>query len=145
MATAVKHTSPTPPLEIPGIVLEGFVIPPLEVQQVTTKFWGVVGESRIRGKTGGRTLSIPIIIYDDVTPTTFDTALKLSVYIETTLNRNQVGELGQVEITSESNHAPFTKCTFEGFLLTNGIKKDYAGSLGGNYFAHGRLIFRQHA
>ena len=144
MATAVAHDTGTI-LSIPGIVPEGFVIPPMEYQQSTTKFWGVLGESRINGYAAGRTLSVPIIIYDSVTAATFDTALKLATYVHDTLNTDQVGLNGGVTVTSESAHPQFLDCTFEGCILLRGIKKDFAGSLGGNYFAYCRLIFRQHA
>ena len=140
MATAVTFGT----VEIPGMVLKGVSLPPRQVQNKTRKYWGLNGESRINGGTGGRTIRLPILLYDDETdPEPFDTARKLSDYIKTTLGDLQ-GTEETMSFVSESDHDEFASCVFEGFeLSSDGVVKDYAGTLGGGFFAMGTLVFRQ--
>lgn len=140
MAAALTHAS-TPQLVIPGVVLEGFVLPMREPNSMTTKFWGLRGESRINGKPGGRLLDIPLLLHD---VSAFASKTALANYIDDTLNVDQVEKLGDLTIHSESSYPTFNDCTFEGCLLIGGIKTDEAGTLGGSPFAFCRMIFRQH-
>ena len=140
MPNALTHAS-TPQLVIPGMVLEGFVLPMREPQSMTTKFWGLRGESRINGKPGGRSLDIPVLLYDP----SLSTKAALATYIDDTLNVNQIEKIGALTIHSQSDYSAFADCTFEGCVLLGGIKIDYAGSLGGGPFAMCRFLFRQHS
>lgn len=138
MATAVTFDA----TDIPGMVLQGVSISARQVQHLTRKYWGLAGESRINGERGGRTIRVPILIYDDAA-NTFDTPRKLSDYVEITLGDLQ-GSEGDLTLVSESDHDTFTDCVFEGFWLSPaGINKDHAGTLGGNHFCQGMLVFRQ--
>ena len=136
--------SPTPEI-IPGVAIEGLILPPRELQVRTTKFWGVTGESRIQGKTGGRQLDIPVLLYDDSGTPKFTTKAELATYIDDDLNQQLVGQTASMTVHSESNYPAFTNCTFDGIVILGGIKTDHAGSLGGGPFALGRVIVRQHA
>ena len=144
MATAVKLVEnggiPTTHLDVKGLVLEGLDIQQRLLQEKLTKFWGVDNESRIHGGIGGREFTVPVLIYD---ATDFDTARKLSDYIDVELNTTQKGLGGTLTITSESDHAPFDDCRFGGATLVEGAKKDTAGTLGGGYWAICLLFFRQ--
>jgi hypothetical protein len=144
MATAVRllieegvDPDPDTELVIPGVVLAGFALPPRELQHKTTKFWGLEGESRINGRVGGRTLRVPVIVYDD-----YSSAASLASFIAGMTSYQ--GELGTLTITSDSDYPDFADCVFEGFFLAGeGIKPDLAGTLGGGYFCLGEAIFRQ--
>lgn len=131
---------PTTLISVKGIVLDGIVIEPRQLQRKVTKFWGVNNESHIYGGAGGRSITVPIIIYD---VTDFNTARKVADYVNETLNGTALGEHGTLTVTSLSNHAAFADCTFDGFSLLEGPKHDDAGTLGGGYFAIGQLLFRQ--
>jgi len=146
MAHALTHKIAPEDLVVPGIVLDGMAITPRELQEMTTKFWGVNGESRIFGDTGGRTLDIPVLIYDeDELDPKFTTKQELSEYLDETLNQDHIGATAALTIHSQSQHGDFSECTFDGLiLLPGGIKIDHAGSLGGGPFAICRFIFRQH-
>lgn len=135
MPTAIRHIE-----TVPGVALAGFAVPPRELQQRTTKFWGVKGESVILGATGGRDLNVPVIIYDEGR---FTTARALSNYLDTNL-QNMIGKTRRLTVESLSDHPGFLDCTFIGFTLgPEGIKKDVAGTLGGSFFCLGVLAFRQ--
>lgn len=122
------------------MALVGFAVPPRELQQRSTKFWGVRGESVILGETGGRDLVVPVIIYDE---NRFKTAQSLSRYIDVTL-QNMIGKTRRLTVESLSDHPGFLDCTFIGFALgPEGVKKDVAGTLGGSFFCLGILTFRQ--
>ena len=133
-------------IAIKGMVLEGVTIEQRSFKQKTNSFWGVSGESRIYGGTGGRSIQIPVLIYDDSEGTPdFDTARKLADYIDYTLNTDGIGKNGILKWISESDHSEHVDCSFEGAMLSPGDspKKDEAGTLGGGYFAMVLLLFRQ--
>lgn len=135
MPTALRHK-----IEIPGIVLP-WTVPPRELQQMTTKFWGVRGESRINGDMAGRTLEIPVLVYDE---TRFNTQAKLSHYLDRDVGQNLVGETATLVIESEADRPPYNDCTFEGPVILDGPKLDFAGTLGGGAWAMVLFFFRQH-
>lgn len=144
MASAVTLTNATlgDLIDVKGVTLDGVVIEPRMFQQRTNKFWGVDGESRIYGGRGGRAIQIPVLIYD---ATDFDTARKLSDYIDFTLNTDSIGLNGTLAWESPADHSPYADCSFEGALLSpsDPAKLDDAGTLGGEYFAICLLLFRQ--
>lgn len=123
-----------------GVVLEGMEIQPRKLQFHDRKFWGVSGVSRIYGQFGDRDITIPLLIYD---ATDFDTARKLSDYIDVTFNNDRVGTNGSLTVISESNHRVLDDCTFEGALIIDGPKKDEGGTLGGGWWAVVLLHFSQ--
>lgn len=125
-----------------GVAIEGLQIDPRTLQVRDTKFWGIDGVSRIEGGYGARRIVVPVIIYDSAN-VDFNTAEKLSDYIDTTLNTTRVGTNGSLEIHSESDHDPFLDCTFEGFMPIDGPKLDVAGTLGGGFFVFGLMHFIQ--
>lgn len=125
-----------------GVAIEGLNIDPRGMHVRDTKFWGINGVSRIEGGYGSRRIMVPVIIYDSAN-VDFDTAEKLADYIDTTLNTTRHGDNGTLEIHSEADHDPFLDCSFEGFELREGPKKDFAGTLGGGYFAIGIMHFIQ--
>lgn len=117
-------------------------IGPRRTQERRRKFWGVSGESDIHGGYGGRPINVTVLIYDSAN-VDFDTARKLADYLDVTLNTTHKGKNGTLTITSESNHAPYSDCKFQGVELFEGPKKDHVGSLGGGYFAECVLLFEQ--
>lgn len=148
MASAVTliDSTPTTHLDVKGVVIEGVIIEPRVIQEKINKFWGVIGESLINGERGGRNIMVPVWIYDDAEESpAFDTARKLADYIDYTLNTTALQKNGTLTVVSESNHSPFLDTTFKGAALSpeHGIKKDFAGTLGGGYFAECMLLFRQ--
>jgi hypothetical protein len=143
MATAVKLTPAgggNPTIDVKGVALEGLEISPRLLKVMDRDFWGVSGTSRIFGGYGKRTITVPVLVYD---ATLYDTAEKLADYIDTELNTTHKGATGTAEVTSESDHDAFTDCSFEGAQLLEGPKKDFAGTLGGGYWAIVVLQFTQ--
>lgn len=134
MPTALRHK-----IEIPGLVLP-WVVTSREIQQMTTKFWGVKGESRINGDTAGRTLEIPVLVYHE---SRFNTQEKLSRFLDRDV-QNQIGETATLVVTSEAGRPPFNYCTFDGAMTIDGPKLDVAGTLGGGAWAIVVFNFRQH-
>ena len=142
MATAVTFGETV----IPGMVLEGVVIPPWELLAREFKFWGVAGGSEISGNHGPRDIYVPLLIYDDAEEDPeFETAAELAAYILDDLNTDLVEVNHDLTITSLSGYPVLTDCVFKGFAIDpqHGIKHDDAGTLGGGYFAKGMLLFRQ--
>jgi hypothetical protein len=127
-------------LDVHGYVLEGLVIEPRPTQRKTTKFWGVNNESQIYGGRGGRNILVPVIVFK---VGTYTTAALLADYINATLNGSALGTKGILTITSLSNHSAFDDTTYDGFALVEGPKQDVGGTLGGQYWAIGQLLFRQ--
>ena len=125
-----------------GVALEGLEMQPRLLQFHDRKFWGINGISRIYGGYGPRPITVPVIIYDSAN-VDFNTAEKLSDYIDQTLNNTRVGSNGTLEIHSESDHDPLTDCTFQGAMILEGPKLDTAGSLGGGYWAIVLMNFLQ--
>lgn len=136
MSTALTFAGYT----VKGVTLDGCQFGERALQFHDRKFWGVTGVSRIYGQYGQRTLQIPVLLYD---VTDFDTARKVADYVDVTLNNTIVGQNGTLAITSESDHASFADCTFEGARILEGPKKDEGGTLGGKYFAVILLQFTQ--
>jgi len=136
MATAITFAG----VNTKGVVLEGLQIPPRTLQFHDRKFWGVTGVSRIYGQYGERHIVVPVLIYD---ATDFDTARKLSDYIDVTFNNTRAGTNGSLTIVSQADHSSFSDCTFEGAMLMEGPKKDEAGTLGGGYWAIVLLHYTQ--
>lgn len=134
MPTALRHK-----IEIPGLVLP-FVVPSHELQQMTTKFWGIKGESRIHGNTAGRTLEIHVLVYH---ATRFTTQEKLARFLDRDVEA-MIGEESTLVVTSEAARSPFNNCSFEGHITLDGPKLDVAGTLGGGAWAHVVFVFRQH-
>lgn len=146
MAVAVTliDATPTTHLSVTGVVVEGVQIEPRDRQFKANKFWGVVGESQIDGKVGGRNIILPVLIYDDAAESpVFETARLLADYIDYTLNTVARGKVGTLTWISEADHSPLEDCVFEGAMLTEGPKHDEAGTLGGGYFAMCLLAFRE--
>lgn len=132
MATALQHA-----FTVPGITLP-LQMGTRELQQVTTKFWGVVGESRINGRTGGRFVEVPVLVYGDQ----FNTQAKLASWFDS-LYQYQ-GRVGTLQITSDVNRPALKDCSFDSAVMVTDPKIDEAGSLGGGAFAVIRFLFRQH-
>lgn len=135
MATALRHK-----IEIPGIVLEWQVMP-REVQQMTTKFWGLKGESRIFGGSAGRNLEIPVLVYDE---DRFTTRQALSRFLDRDISTDLVGDEATLTVESEADRPPYANCSFEGMVNIEGPKIDEAGTLGGGAWAICIFLFRQH-
>jgi hypothetical protein len=132
MATALRHA-----FTVYGIVLP-IQMPARELQQATTKFWGVRGESRINGGTAGRFIEIPVLVYG----AQFNTQAKLSQWFDDLWQYQ--GKNATLQITSEADRPPLRDCTFDSALMDSAPKLDVAGSLGGGAFATIRFLFRQH-
>jgi hypothetical protein len=130
-------------LTIDGNVINGtvlkFNLQPPETQVRRTHFWGVKGESEIRGDTGARTFIIPMWLHP------FATHRDISDYITFHLNETLFMKHGTLVVNSGVDIAPIENCTFEGaFLRSNpGIIPDHAGFLGGFWIANADLRFRQ--
>lgn len=136
MPTAVKHA-----IEVPGMVLEGVFVAPRELKQLTSRFWGVKGESRIYGGTSGRNIVLPVLIYD---ASRFSTAARLSSFIEKDLNQDAVQKRATLQVFSPASRPPYPDTSFEGAVELRAPMRDEAGSLGGGFFALVRLQYRQH-
>ena len=132
MPTALKHT-----FTVPGIVLQ-FPTPTRDLKEVTTKFWGVRGESRITGGLSGRTLEIPVLVYGEQ----FNTQAKLSNWFEKLIQYQ--GFASTLVVTSDADRPPYEDCSFDYAIMLEPPKIDEAGSLGGGAFAPIVFIFRQH-
>src|SRR3989304_862630 len=112
MASAVKLVDgATTYLDVKGIALEGLVIEPRTQQRKITKFWGVNAESHIYGGYGGRTIEVPVLVFD---ATAYDTAEKLADYIDQEFNGTALGTVGSLEIISLADHDPFPPTTLAG-------------------------------
>jgi hypothetical protein len=146
MATAVSLIFDPGGTPVNHIVAKGLAtritIEPRAVLRKVTQFFGVDAESHIFGGRGGRPILVQVQLYDTAN-IDFDTPLKLSTYVDNTLNGTAVGKTGQLTITSESNHPPLDDVTYSGAMLLEGPKPDLVGSLGGGYWADVVLIFRQ--
>ena len=144
MASAITLTATTTgdQMDVPGVVVDRVIIEPRAVQQRTTQFWGVNGESSIHGGIGGRNIYVPVLVYD---AEDFDTARKLADYLEYTINTTAVGKHGKLKFVSESDHSEFADCRFDGAIVdpSDDVKLGVAGTLGGGYFALCIFQFRQ--
>lgn len=147
VVVTLTASSPGDLLSIKGLV-ERIIIEPRQLQEVTRKFWGVLGESRISGKAGGRTIMAQVTIFDDATEgPLFGTARALADYIDYTLNTDAIDSNGTLTLVSESDHSPFADCTFKGAAIDPDAPPmhDECGTMGGGYFATVMLEFRQHS
>ncbi len=133
MPTALQHV-----FTVDGIVLP-IQMSARELQQVTTKFWGVKGESRISGKVAGRSIDIPVLVYGDQ----FNTRAKLATWFDG-LEQYQ-GMVGTLRITSDVSRPAIKDCSFDFAMMVTDPKLDEAGSLGGGAFVTARFLFRQHS
>lgn len=135
MPTALQHS-----ITVPGVVLS-WILPSREPQIATTKFWGVKGESSIFGQAGGRTLDIPVVVYD---AGQFPGRPQLAAWLNNVVGRDEVGKTATLTVSSAAGHPPFENTRFEAVFVLEGPKIDEVGSLGGGAFAICRFIFRQH-
>lgn len=133
MANALQHS-----FTVPGIVLP-LQMSSRELQQATTKFWGVRGESRISGGTAGRTIDIPVLVYGDQ----FNTQAKLADWFDK-LDQYQ-GDVATLRIFSDVNRPPLNDTSFDMAAMISDPRMDEAGSLGYGAFATIRFLFRQHS
>ena len=133
MPTALQHA-----FTVPGVTLP-FQMPARELQQVTTKFWGVAGESRISGGTAGRSIEVPVLVYGDQ----FNTQAKLAAWFDG-LSAYQ-GKVATLRITSSVNRPALKDCSFDAAIMVDSPKIDEAGSLGGGAWVIVRFLFRQHS
>lgn len=148
MATAVtlSNAAPGDLINVKGVVCGDVLIEPRKVVAKRTHRWGPHGESEIIGGHGGRSIHIPVLIYDDdLEEPQFTTARKLSDFIDYTLNTNSLQLNGTLKFFSESDHSEFLNCTFDGaeFLPGGSVHHDVAGIQGGGYIAVCLLHFRQ--
>ena len=133
MPTALQHV-----FTVPGTVLP-LRIGTRELQEVATKFWGVKGESRITGGTGGRFVEIPVLVYG----AQFANQGQLASWFDQ-LGQYQ-GQTGTLVITSAVNRPALQDCSFDMAALLTDPKIDEAGMLGGGAFAEISFLFRQHS
>lgn len=134
MAAALRHS-----ITIPGVVLP-WVLPSREPQIATTKFWGLKGESAIFGQNAGRTLDIPVVVYD---AGQFPGRSQLATWLNTVVGDAEIGKVATLTVESDAGHPPFEQCRFEGVLVMEGPKIDEVGNLGGGAFAICRFVYRQ--
>lgn len=133
MATALQHA-----FTVPGIVLP-IQIGTRELQQTTTKFWGVRGESRISGGTAGRTIDIPVLVWGEQ----FNTQAKLAEWFDSLSDFE--GEVATLRITSAVNRPALNDCSFDAAAMITDPRMDEAGGQGYGAFATIRFLFRQHS
>ena len=117
-----------------------------ELQTVRTKFAGVIGESEIRLGTGGRNITVPIVLHDGYT-SSWQLQERIREY------EGWVGDHGTLEVFSDEVSgvdAEYPNCTFEGFFKDPspdaGPLPDYVGLLDGytpSWWVRGVLVFRQ--
>lgn len=133
---------------IPGVVLEGAEFAERQAQFHDRKFWGVGGVSSIYGGRAQQDIVLPVLIYETSDTPLFATAISLSQFVHGALNIDRIGDHGSLTVISESrpgvlavpsgdyvgyNYYPDTR--FDGARVIDGPKKDFAGTLGGNYWA----------
>jgi hypothetical protein len=135
MATALSFGSHN----IQGIVLS-WEEPSRETHEMTTKFFGVRGESRIDGSPAGRSLEIPVLVYSSP----FNTQAKLSNYLRE-LDLALRGFAATLVVSSSVARPAYPECSFDGFRIVEEPKMDVVGSLGGGAFAVVLFYFRCHA
>ena len=142
--TAVQLTNASPGdiLDIPVIVTD-INIEQRPVQRRVTKFFGVDGESVIKGGKGGRNIAVRMLIYDQSGSPAFNTSRKLADFLDYTVGTDALEKNGTLTLVSDSDHSPFADTTFDGMQVLDGPKPDAAGTLGGNYWAEVLLVFRQ--
>jgi hypothetical protein len=136
-----------PTLKFAGKTLKGAVLrPPVaapEVQVWRTHFAGVLGESEIRGKSGGRMLEFQFLMFGSFTKRT-----DLFDYIEKDLHGGSglLGTNGTIEYSGADDSTTYKlqwkDCTFEGFIRSGGELPDVAGTLDGGWFVPGMLRWR---
>jgi len=135
---SIRFTS----LLIPGIV-EPFAVPSREVQVSRMHFFGVQGESEIRGESGGRTIQIPMLVYDDGNK--FPSRDSLAVFFSTQVGK-LIGKNGVLSILRDGfAQETYPECTLDAANIRAypGIVLDVAGTLGGKYFCQADFTFRQ--
>jgi len=130
-------------LEIPGTV-ERFAVPSRDPQSSRRHFFGVKGESEIRGEPGGRTLQIPILVFERSNK--FPDFQTLSLFFSANIGP-QISKNGILQIINSDGNAilTFPDCTLDAATIRDqpGIIKDYAGTIGGKYFCMADFTFRQ--
>lgn len=131
MAIALRHA-----FNVPGVVLK-FQLQQRELQIFTTKFAGVAGESRINGRTAGRSIEVPVLVYGDQ----FTSQAKLADWFES-LNAYQ-GLVATLDIVSNANRPALNNCAFDSAVMLSDPLMDEAGSLGGGAWANILFLFRQ--
>ena len=116
---------------------------PPALQTKRTKFFGVKGESEIRGERGGRYIYTDIWLHDEYT-----SAAELATIIDEL--DVAVGTHGDLDVSGEVPRT-YENCTFEGFTpIEPGIMPDLTTQLDGigdvTYWCAGRLTwFQLHA
>lgn len=142
--TAVQLTNATPGdlLDIPGMVVD-IAVETRPIQRRVNKFFGVDGESIITGGSGGRQITVRMVVYDTSATPLFDTARKLSDFLDYDVATEGLEQKGTLTLVSESDHSPFADTVFDGMQIIDGPKPDSAGTVGGDYWAEVLLSFRQ--
>lgn len=128
---------------IPGTVMR-YAIPAREVQVKRTHFWGVLGESQISGAPGGRTLAIPVLVFD--AGSRFSTREKLVKFLIQTVG-SLIGTTESLHVLLNEPHTKevYPECCLDNFTIRPepGVILDVAGTLGGKYFCEVDFTFRQ--
>jgi len=128
-------------LLVPGIV-QPFPRPSREIQVSRQHFFGVKGESEIRGETGGRTFQFPMLVYSEFNlfPTRESLLRFFALQIGQKVNRN-----GLLSFINDSGpQEDYPECTLDfAVIRPPGVLHDVAGTLGGKYFCEADFTFRQ--
>lgn len=154
-ATPAAIVFGTTPAIVPGVVLAAD-IGERDVQSHDRKFWGVFGESSIFGQAGKRELLFQVLIYDLSGTPLFDTARKLSFYIDHDLGDSFIGTTGDlipispafrgdVNVSSGTytGYGKYQDTRFDGARIIDGPKHDDAGTVGGNWWTEVVMKFTQ--
>lgn len=122
----------------PGINEKMDVDPP-EFPRVRTTYWGLHGESEIRGGRSGRTIRLRTLLRSIDNPyQTYEDLAEVLYQLE-----RLVGEHGELTILNLDNGLTrtFANTTFEGFVAgpeqSDGPLPDVAGALGGGWWIRG--------
>jgi hypothetical protein len=107
------------------------------IQVTRSKFFGVLGESEIHGRGGGREIEIPIYMFDHYA--------SAQAVMDRIAQLEAQASLGLHGTLTMSGAVPRTyqDVTFEGFEEDPaiGILEDVAGTLDGGWFVKGTLYF----
>lgn len=124
-------------LRLPGLHAAPQIGPP-QVEAVRTKFFGIAGESEIRGQPGGRPIQYACWVFD---AQKFRTAADLYAFLDTVddiVDRH--GKLVEDDANGQLLQS-FAHVTFDGFQRLGAPVRDVGGLLGGGFWIPGILYF----
>ena len=111
-----------------------------QVQTMRRYYYGLIGQTEIRGGRGGRPIAIDMWIFNS-----FDNYQAVIDYIDTNIYYNIGARTGTLVLLGDTlNNYNFPECTLDSFEYTITPFEDIAGTVDdGKWFAGGTLTFWQ--